>query len=99
MYEDAHGVNDDFKEALLEFGRNTDAEQRRNFRILKLALEHQGEILEDLIEIKIVKEHPIGQSPICIKVNGVYRVQRLHNPIVAAHKTLAFDVLNAGSFS
>jgi hypothetical protein len=73
VYEDKAGVEDDFKLALIEFGRNTDAEQRREFRVLTLALEHPGELLEFLIEIEIVKLHRVGEFPINITVNGVFR--------------------------
>lgn len=73
VYEDKAGVEDDFKLALIEFGRNTDAEQRREFRVLTLALEHPGDLLEFLIEIEIVKLHRVGEFPINITVNGVYR--------------------------
>lgn len=73
IYDDREGVDDDFKAALIAFGKQAAAKSRKSFQVLTLVLEHSGELLDYLIEIEVTKMHRVGESPIRITVNGVFR--------------------------
>lgn len=73
VYEDREGVDNDFKQAIVAFGQQSDGKQRREFEVLTLVLEDSGKLLDYLIEIEISSLHRVGEFPIQITINGVLR--------------------------
>ena len=71
FYEDREGRENDLKMALDAF---VTSEQNKTsggvFEELNLILEHHTDCLTCLIDIRILRTHPIGQHPITIKLTG-----------------------------
>lgn len=71
FYLDEKGVEDDLKQAMLEFEAKIDPLEAEHFDAIYLVLEHVDQSLKYLIEISIKRKHKVGEFPISISVNGV----------------------------
>ncbi len=72
IYDDREGADNDFKDALIAFGRHSAGDKKHDFEVLTLALEHIGDLLKCLVEVEILRTHEVGVPPIEIRVNGVF---------------------------
>ena len=93
IYDDRDGVDDDFRDALIAFGRHADTDQKHNFEVLTLTLEHVGELLKFLVEVEILRTHAVGSPPIEIRVNGVFREFEGNAGELTDETTTRFDEL------
>ena len=71
FYLDEKGEEDDLDQAMLHMEVKIDSFESQSFEAVYLVLEHEVNQIKYLIEITIAREHPVGEYPIKIKVNGV----------------------------
>lgn len=75
VYLDTKGRRDDLEDAVQAFVDQAPApgEQGPPFSILQLVLEHDDERFKYLLDLRVRREHKVGEDPICIRVNGVVK--------------------------
>jgi hypothetical protein len=71
FYLDEMGMDDDMKQAMLEFETKIDPLESETFEKIFLVLEHEKTGMKYLIEIEIDRCHQPGRYPIIIKTNGL----------------------------
>lgn len=73
FYYDKHGKDDDFESAIHEFKSNVDPVESELFNVIYMVLEHDDKGLKYLIEIQIKRKHEVGEYPLTIVINAIYK--------------------------
>jgi hypothetical protein len=73
FYLDHHGKEGDLKQAMESFELKVDQMEASVFKDLEMILEHEDEHFSYLIDIHVARVHPVGESPITIKIDGLLK--------------------------
>ncbi len=73
FYIDKKGKQDDLKEAMENFARQSDSPKSGLFEALYLVIEHLDKNFKYLLEVDINRRHKVGEFPIDLKINAVMR--------------------------
>jgi hypothetical protein len=92
LFRDDNGDSDDLTSALKAFARNTPDAAKQHFSTLRLVLEHQGDLLKIVVDVRVERAHEIDHPPIQIGLAGFLRIFRSEGDI-AVERQGAFDAI------